>query len=54
MNLAWKLGLASALMVALGYPGEIYDDLAAMYSQEEFNEMLLAGIVRDVGSPVGD
>merc|ERR1711957_966704 len=25
--LGWKLGLASALMVALGYPGEIQDDL---------------------------
>ena len=26
-SLSWKLGLASALMVALGYPGEIQDDL---------------------------
>merc|ERR1712113_84998 len=25
--LSWKLGLASAVMVALGYPGEIQDDL---------------------------
>jgi len=25
--LGWKLGLASAVMVALGYPGEIQDDL---------------------------
>jgi len=27
VSLAWKLGLASAVMVALGYPGEIQDDL---------------------------
>jgi bacteriorhodopsin len=25
-SMAWKLGLSSALMVALGYPGEIQDD----------------------------
>merc|ERR1711994_1092782 len=25
--LSWTLGLASALMVALGYPGEVQDDL---------------------------
>lgn len=29
--LGWKLGLASALMVALGYPGEIQDDLAVRW-----------------------
>merc|ERR1711868_121909 len=27
VDLAWKLGVASAVMVALGYPGEIRDDL---------------------------
>jgi len=27
VSMSWKLGLASALMVALGYPGEIQDDL---------------------------
>jgi len=27
VNMSWKLGLASALMVALGYPGEIQDGL---------------------------
>merc|ERR1712012_1079159 len=27
VDLAWKLGVASAVMVALGYPGEIQDDL---------------------------
>jgi len=27
VELCWKLGLAAALMVALGYPGEIQDDL---------------------------
>ena len=27
VSLAWKLGLASAVMVALGYPGEVQDDL---------------------------
>jgi len=27
-SLGWRLGLASAIMVALGYPGEIQDDLA--------------------------
>jgi len=27
VSLSWKLGLASAVMVALGYPGEIQDDL---------------------------
>merc|ERR1712008_668723 len=26
-SMSWKLGCASALMVALGYPGEIQDDL---------------------------
>jgi len=29
--LSWKLGLASALMVALGYPGEIQDDLSVRW-----------------------
>jgi bacteriorhodopsin len=29
--LGWKLGLASALMVALGYPGEIQDDLTVRW-----------------------
>jgi len=27
VELSWKLGVASAVMVALGYPGEIQDDL---------------------------
>jgi len=27
VSLGWKLGVASAVMVALGYPGEIQDDL---------------------------
>merc|ERR1712196_475972 len=27
VSLSWKLGVASAVMVALGYPGEIQDDL---------------------------
>jgi bacteriorhodopsin len=27
VDLGWKLGVASAVMVALGYPGEIQDDL---------------------------
>jgi bacteriorhodopsin len=31
VNLAWQLGLASALMVAFGYPGEIQDDLAVRW-----------------------
>merc|ERR1711865_671902 len=30
-SLAWKLGLSSALMVALGYPGEIQDDNSARW-----------------------
>merc|ERR1711975_63855 len=29
--LSWKLGLASAVMVALGYPGEIQDDLSVRW-----------------------
>jgi bacteriorhodopsin len=29
--LSWTLGLASALMVALGYPGEIQDDLSVRW-----------------------
>ena len=29
--LGWKLGLAAALMVALGYPGEIQDDLTVRW-----------------------
>merc|ERR1711935_1139890 len=29
--LGWKLGLASALMVALGYPGEIQNDLSTRW-----------------------
>merc|ERR1712013_594391 len=29
--LCWKLGLAAALMVALGYPGEIQDNLAVRW-----------------------
>merc|ERR1712083_932467 len=29
--LVWKLGLASAVMVALGYPGEIQDDLTVRW-----------------------
>jgi len=29
--LSWKLGTASALMVALGYPGEIQDDLSVRW-----------------------
>merc|ERR1712232_1109842 len=29
--LSWKLGLASAIMVALGYPGEIQDDLSVRW-----------------------
>ena len=31
VSLSWKLGLASAAMVALGYPGEIQDDLAVRW-----------------------
>jgi len=31
LSLAWRLGLASALMVALGYPGEIQDDLTVRW-----------------------
>jgi len=31
VSMSWKLGLASALMVALGYPGEIQDDLAVRW-----------------------
>merc|ERR1712232_1408995 len=30
-SMSWKLGCASALMVALGYPGEIQDDLAVRW-----------------------
>merc|ERR1711957_141764 len=29
--LAWKLGVSSAMMVALGYPGEIQDDLTVRW-----------------------
>merc|ERR1711972_849427 len=29
--LSWKLGIASAVMVALGYPGEIQDDLSVRW-----------------------
>merc|ERR1719414_1259609 len=29
--MSWQLGIASALMVALGYPGEIRDDLAVRW-----------------------
>jgi len=29
--MSWTLGLASALMVALGYPGEVQDDLSARW-----------------------
>jgi len=31
VSLSWKLGTASALMVALGYPGEIQDDLGVRW-----------------------
>merc|ERR1711972_9058 len=31
VSLSWKLGLASAVMVALGYPGEVQDDLAVRW-----------------------
>ncbi|CAE8705369.1 unnamed protein product [Polarella glacialis] len=31
VSLSWKLGLASALMVALGYPGEIQEDLSVRW-----------------------
>merc|ERR1712186_283927 len=27
-TMSWQLGIASAIMVAIGYPGEIQDDLA--------------------------
>nr|AIN36550.1 rhodopsin [Alexandrium fundyense] len=30
-SMSWKLGFASALMVALGYPGEIQDDLTVRW-----------------------
>merc|ERR1711963_1083703 len=30
-SMSWQLGIASALMVALGYPGEIQDDLAVRW-----------------------
>merc|ERR1712183_851951 len=30
-SLGWKLGVSSALMVALGYPGEIQEELAARW-----------------------
>merc|ERR1711939_776437 len=30
-SLGWKLGVSSALMVALGYPGEIQDDNSARW-----------------------
>jgi bacteriorhodopsin len=30
-SLSWKLGTASAIMVALGYPGEIQDDLSVRW-----------------------
>ena len=30
-RMSWRLGLASAMMVALGYPGEIQDDLAVRW-----------------------
>ena len=29
--MSWKLGCASALMVALGYPGEVQDDLTVRW-----------------------
>ncbi len=31
VSLGWKLGVASAMMVALGYPGEIQDDLSVRW-----------------------
>merc|ERR1739845_279073 len=31
VSLSWKLGLASAVMVGLGYPGEIQDDLTTRW-----------------------
>jgi len=31
VSMSWKLGSASALMVALGYPGEIQEDLAVRW-----------------------
>jgi len=31
VSLCWQLGLASAIMVALGYPGEIQDDLTVRW-----------------------
>merc|ERR1712061_505600 len=32
VELGWKLGVASAIMVALGYPGEIQDDLSVRWT----------------------
>merc|ERR1712107_221507 len=31
VSLSWKLGVASAVMVALGYPGEIQDNLVVCW-----------------------
>ena len=31
VSLGWKLGIAAAVMVALGYPGEIQDDLSVRW-----------------------
>jgi len=31
VSMSWKLGVASAIMVALGYPGEIQDDLVVRW-----------------------
>merc|ERR1712110_392915 len=31
VSLSWRLGVASAIMVALGYPGEIQDDLSVRW-----------------------
>merc|ERR1712018_814914 len=31
VSLSWQLGVASALMVSLGYPGEIQDDLSVRW-----------------------
>merc|ERR1711884_213135 len=49
VELGWKLGVASAVMVALGYPGEIQDDLQTRWVWWALAMMPFVYIVKNLG-----
>jgi len=53
-SLSWKLGVSSAIMVSLGYPGEIQDDLSQRWKWWAFAMVPFSYVVFTLVSGLGE